>query len=150
MVLWQWCTGYLERDRLPDRRVLVRFDFPDQPKPRHRLWLLADSGDAEICHQHPGFDEDLVVVVADPQTFARWHLGLVDWGDALRADALRVRGPRDLARALPTWNRRRTPPHERRRPGLSAERRGVTATRSGRSTLIPKFAGHLLEPGDDG
>lgn len=150
VVLWQWCTGYLEHDRLPDRRVLVRFDFPGQPTPRHRLWLLVDGGDAELCHQHPGFDEDLVVVVTDPQTFARWHLGLLEWGDALRADAISISGSRDLARALPTWNRRRTPPHERRRPGLSPERRGVTATRDARPAVIPGYDGDLLEPGDDG
>ena len=149
VVLWSWCTGYLDRDRLPDHRVLVRFDFPDQPKPRHRLWLLVDDGDAELCHQHPGFDEDLVVVVADPQTFARWHLGLVAWGEVLRSEAVRVSGPRDLARALPTWNRRRTPPPDRRRPGLSSDRRGVTAARGGRSTPMPGFTGQLLMPGDD-
>lgn len=149
VVLWSWCNGFLERDRLPDRRVLVRFDFPDQPKPRHRLWLLADSHGAEICHTHPGFDEDLVVVVADPPTFARWHLGLLEWGDALRADAIRVSGPRDLARALPTWNRRRTPPHDRRRPGHAPKPRAATVGRADRSAVIPGFGGHLLRPGDD-
>lgn len=113
VVLWSWCNAYLQRDRLPDRRVLTRFDFPDQPKSRQRLWLLVDNRHAEVCHKHPGFDEDLIVVVHDAQVFARWHLGLVEWVDALRADAVHVDGPRDLARALPSWNRRRTPPEKR-------------------------------------
>lgn len=99
VVLWSWCNAYLQRDRLPDRRVLTRFDFPDQPKSRQRLWLLVDNRHAEVCHKHPGFDEDLIVVVHDAQVFARWHLGLVEWVDALRADAVHVDGPRDLARA---------------------------------------------------
>lgn len=150
VIVWQWCTGYLARDRLPDRRVLVRFEFPGQPAPRHRLWLLADNGDAEICHQHPGFDEDLIVVVADPRAFAGWHLGLIEWGDALRADAVRVSGSGDLARALPTWNRRRTPPHERQRSSRTPPNRAVPHGRADRSPVIPGFAGRLLEPADDG
>ncbi|MDP8978307.1 MAG: FAD-binding protein [Actinomycetota bacterium] len=149
VVLWSWCNAYLQRDRLPDRRVLTRFDFPDQPKSRQRLWLLVDNRHAEVCHKHPGFDEDLIVVVHDAQVFARWHLGLVEWVDALRADAVHVDGPRDLARALPSWNRRRTPPEKR---GLTLPPRvpvpGPPPTH--RSSPIPGFAGHLLRPEDDG
>lgn len=28
VVLWAWATLYLDRDRLPQRRVLIRFDYP--------------------------------------------------------------------------------------------------------------------------
>jgi hypothetical protein len=59
VVLWSWSTAFLQRELLPDRRVLVRFEFPDQSPPRQRLWLLVDHQDAELCHKHPGFDEDL-------------------------------------------------------------------------------------------
>ena len=59
VVLWSWCSGDLDRGRLPDRRVLVRFKSPDEPKPRRRLWLLVDDGEGELCHPHPAFDEDL-------------------------------------------------------------------------------------------
>jgi hypothetical protein len=69
--------------------------------------LAADRlGDAEICERHPGGEEDLVVVVSDPVAFARWHLGELEWSDALRGGAIEVRGPSALARALPTWKRR--------------------------------------------
>jgi hypothetical protein len=44
------------------------------------------------------------VTIADPLTFARWHLGLVGWGAALRSGEIQVQGPRALSRALPTWN----------------------------------------------
>jgi hypothetical protein len=36
----------------------------------------------------------------------RWHLGHISWATALRSGALSVTGPRELVRALPTWNRR--------------------------------------------
>ena len=56
--------------------------------------------------KHPGGEEDLIVVVNDPVAFARWHMGEIEWRDALRAGAIEVKGSRALARALPTWNRR--------------------------------------------
>jgi DNA-binding HxlR family transcriptional regulator len=109
VVLWGWVTFYLDRDRLPRRRVLVRFDYPTLSGPGSRGWLLIQRGDAEVCERHPGGEEDLVVVVSDPVVFARWHLGELDWGDALRSGAIDVTGPSALARALPTWNRRIDP-----------------------------------------
>ena len=55
--------------------------------------------------KYPGGEEHLVVVVNDPVAFARWHLGEIEWGHALRTRAIELRGSRTLARALPTWHR---------------------------------------------
>jgi hypothetical protein len=54
---------------------------------------------------YPGGEEELIVVVNDPLAFARWHMGQMNWSDALRSDAIEVKGSPALARALPTWNR---------------------------------------------
>jgi DNA-binding HxlR family transcriptional regulator len=102
VVLWMWVTFYLDRDRLPWRRVLVRFDYPTLSGPGSRGWLLVERGDAEVCEKHPGGEEHLVVVVNDPVAFAKWHLGELRWGDALRSGAIDVQGTRTLARTLPT------------------------------------------------
>ncbi len=105
LVLWAWCTVYLERERLPRRRVVVRFDFADQPPDSRRLWLLVENGDAEVCKHHPGFEEDLIVET-DSKTLVHWHLRRIEWADALRSGRIRVKGPPSLARGLPDWNRR--------------------------------------------
>lgn len=94
VVLWMWATFFLDRDRLPRRRALVRFDYPTLSGPGSRSWLLVERGDAEICEKYPGGEEHLVVVVNDPLAFARWHLGEIRWGDALRSAAIEVRGSR--------------------------------------------------------
>jgi hypothetical protein len=86
--------------------VLVRFEYPTLPGSGRRSWLLIERGDAEYCLKYPGGEEELIVVVNDPLAFARWHIGQIEWGDALRAGAIEVKGPPALARALPTWNRR--------------------------------------------
>ena len=59
VVLWMWATFFLDRDRLPQRRVLVRFDYPTLSGPGSRSWLLIERGDAEICEKYPGGEEHL-------------------------------------------------------------------------------------------
>jgi DNA-binding HxlR family transcriptional regulator len=105
VVLWAWASFFLDRDRLPRRRVVIRFEYPTLPGPARRSWLLIEQGDAEYCLKHPGGDEELVVVVHDPTAFVRWHIGQISWRDALRSGAIEVAGSLELARALPTWNR---------------------------------------------
>lgn len=107
-VLWAWIHVHLCSERLPRHRVLVQFDFPDQRPPHHRFWMLIEGGAAEMCHAHPGFDCDLEVT-ARSEAFTRWHVGKIEWGDALRSGDIVVDGSRALARQLPTWNERAVP-----------------------------------------
>lgn len=153
VVLWSWMETYLARDRLPDRRVLVQLDFPNVQGRGRRAWLLVEHGDAEICDTHPGFDEDLVVVVHDHVAFARWHLGQLEWGQALRSGAITVAGPPSLARALPTWNRRAGPlrADPSRKPAADGRLQPLRAAgRERGGSVIPGFAGAVLAPGDAG
>jgi DNA-binding HxlR family transcriptional regulator len=105
VVLWTWCEWYLERDRLPHHRVVARFEFPDQPLSSRWFWVVFDGERSEACRTDPGFDVDLVVE-AESMALAEWHLGRLEWNDALRARRIVVSGPRLLGRMLPTWNRR--------------------------------------------
>lgn len=60
-LLHNWCNRYLAVDQLPERRVVIRFDFTDQPPGKRRLWMLVDEDAAEVCLTDPKMDEDLVV-----------------------------------------------------------------------------------------
>jgi DNA-binding HxlR family transcriptional regulator len=104
-VLNAWSSRYLAMDALPDFRVVVRFDFTDQPTKVNRFWMIFQSGSSEVCRIYPGFDEDLVVQT-ESVAFAEWHLGRTEWAQAIRAGRIRVAGTRALARSLPTWNLR--------------------------------------------
>jgi DNA-binding HxlR family transcriptional regulator len=105
VVLHSWWTVYLNYDLLPHRRVVVRFDFPDQPTKGREHWFIFNKQDSEICKTDPGFGLDLVVT-AESKAFTEWHLGRIEWSDAIRSNRIRVTGPTALARALPTWNQR--------------------------------------------
>ena len=85
--------------------MVARFDFTDQRPKQHRLWMLFDGKASEACLTDPGMDEDLVIL-AESTALAQWHTGRLEWGQALRANRIHVPGPRDLASALPTWNKR--------------------------------------------
>jgi hypothetical protein len=124
----------LRRDRLPDRRVVIRFDFLGRPpafaartRPgaasarsrlsspvqseasggghRERYWLLIELGDTEICKTCPGVDEDLYIT-ADAEAFVKWHAGQLAWAQATRDGRIQVDGSPSLVRAFPTWNGR--------------------------------------------
>ena len=103
VALWSMCIA-LRRDQLPDRRVVIRFDFTGRPR-RERYWLLIELGDTEICKTSPGLDEDLFIT-AEAEAFVKWHAGHLAWTQAIREGRIRVEGASSLAKAFPTWNAR--------------------------------------------
>ena len=125
VALWSMCNA-LRRDRLPDRRVVIRFDFlasrgasrdlstegrsakPEGGTGRQspeRYWLLIELGDTEICKTYPGFDEDLYIT-AEAEAFVKWHAGQLTWAQATREGRIQLDGAPSLVRAFPTWNAR--------------------------------------------
>jgi hypothetical protein len=116
VVLHAWVSWYLAREHLPERRVVTRFQFPGLPSKGAELWIIFDGERSEVCRRDPGFEVELYVQ-AEPAALAEWHLGRIEWADALRTERIRVLGSRSLARALPTWNRRSPAARVRRAAG---------------------------------
>jgi hypothetical protein len=102
VALWSMCNA-LRRERLPDRRVVIRFDFTGRPR-RERYWLLIELRDTEICNKYPG-PEDLYIT-AEAEAFVKWHAGQLTWAQATREGRIQLDGPPSLVRAFPTWNAR--------------------------------------------
>src|SRR5262249_1175923 len=102
VALWSMCKA-LRRDRLPDRRVVIRFDFTVRSR-RERYWLLIELGDTEICKTYPG-PEDLYIT-AEAEAFVKWHAGQLTWADATRDGHIQLDSSPSLVRAFPTWNAR--------------------------------------------
>jgi len=110
VALWSMCNA-LRRDRLPDRRVVIRFDFSGRR--RERYWLLIEHRDTEICKTYPGLDEDLYIT-AEAEAFVKWHAGQLAWAEAIRAERIQLDGPAWLVKAFATWNARSSFAHVRR------------------------------------
>lgn len=99
LLMW-WMHGRINRDLLPPRRVVVRFDFRNA-KPRC-LWLVLERSDVSVCPTDPGFDTDLVVT-ADVADLYRVWLGRIALSEALDSGIVEIDGAPALARAFPRW-----------------------------------------------
>ncbi len=105
MLLW----GFRKRlilNALPDRRVVVRFEFSGVPASRTKfriLWLVLERSGADVCVKDPGFAVDLIFRgnIAD---FVKVYLGHALWRD-MKGKALTIEGDRKLAKQAPSWVR---------------------------------------------
>ena len=119
-------------DRLPDRRVVVQFDFRAVPKTVRRpptYWLILERRDVDLCLKDPGFEIDLFVN-AD---LARADEGLDGGRAARRRDALRARESRGAHRARPRLPRVARPQRIRRRRAAAGRRGALEAGRPNRA-----------------
>lgn len=92
-------------DRLPGKRVVVRFDFRGVP-PGHKApktyWLLLERPEVDLCIIEPGFEVD-VYVDADLAAFSRVWLGEVPIRQAIRDGDIKLNGERQAAKDFPSW-----------------------------------------------
>ena len=98
VLMWQ-VFKHLDRERLPARRTVVRFEFAGV---RKVYWLVLRRDDPDLCYSDPGFGEDLVART-ELEAMVRVYLGQLSVRDALRQSVLELEGPRELARSLPEW-----------------------------------------------
>ncbi len=103
--LWAWCQVQLNRSALPDGRIVVHFEFPDEAVGNRFFWLLIENNDAELCASDPGGEPDLRVV-ASSASFVDWHRGVLSWAELRRRGDITLTGRSSLARAFPSWNTR--------------------------------------------
>jgi DNA-binding HxlR family transcriptional regulator len=95
-----------DREALPDRRIVVRFEFSGVPASRTRfrvMWLGLERTIVDVCAKDPGFEVDLVFRgrISD---FVAVFLGHVPWHE-LAGTTLVIEGDRRLAARLPAWLR---------------------------------------------
>ena len=99
-VLMWFLHRMIDVDALPERRVVVRFEFREG---RHRLWwLILHRPSVDLCLRDEGFEVDLYVSTG-ARMLADTMLGRRDLREAIGARLIDVDGPRELVRELPRW-----------------------------------------------
>jgi DNA-binding HxlR family transcriptional regulator len=101
VVLWSLCRQATP-DGLPGRRLVIRFEIPDDA--RRRFWVVLAPEASEVCVKPPGFDEDLVVTTSS-EWLAKWRMGRISLGQAMHEGVMAVQGRSDLVRALDALGR---------------------------------------------
>ncbi len=99
LLLW-WMRDRVHRERLPEGRVVVQFDFTGAAEARY--WLVLAREDISVCLTHPGFAVD-VLVTADLATYFKIWLGRARIEDAQREGTVQIEAIPRLARAFPRW-----------------------------------------------
>lgn len=98
--LMQWIRRHVVLRELPDRRVVIRFEL--HGRPMRYFWLILLTGEASLCPEHPGFEEDLFVS-ARPADLYGLVVGRQSLSQAMEEGVVRVDGPPALVRSLPRW-----------------------------------------------
>src|SRR4029079_6326728 len=90
-------------DRLPERRVVVQFQFEGVPSGRSMLkkcWLVLERAGCDVCLSDPGYEVD-VWVEADLASMTRVWVGDLPFAEAVRALKVRLGGAPALVRQFP-------------------------------------------------
>jgi len=96
LLMW-WVHDRLDLTQMPDRRVVLEFDFVDQ---RRRFWIVRDGSGPSVCNTDPGFDVDVVVRAELPTMYRVW-LGRQDLRYAVRKGEVELTGRDALVRRMP-------------------------------------------------
>lgn len=94
------------RDALPDRRTVVRFELTGVARCKtaiRRHWLVLERSNVDACSKDPGYPVDATISGAISDLVAV-YLGHATWRDATRRK-LRVDGDRQVTRNLERWLR---------------------------------------------
>jgi hypothetical protein len=98
--------GRVDLSALPDRRVVLRFEFSGVPKSRTKfriMWLILGRSGVDVCMKDPGFAVDLILR-GNIRDYVEVYLGHRKWRDAA-GTALQLDGDVKIARAFPVWLR---------------------------------------------
>jgi DNA-binding HxlR family transcriptional regulator len=104
LLMWR-LRSQVDRDQLPDHRVVVQFDFYGPTftsVEKGSFWLILTKADVTLCVTDPGFEVDLIVT-ADLATFYRLWGGRITYTAALDRYRVSVDGAPSFARAFPRW-----------------------------------------------
>jgi DNA-binding HxlR family transcriptional regulator len=91
---------------LPDRRVVLRFEFSGVPASRTKfrlMWLILGRSGVDVCMKDPGFAVDLTLR-GNIRDYVEVYLGHTKWRD-MAGTALQLDGDLQIARAIPVWLR---------------------------------------------
>jgi DNA-binding HxlR family transcriptional regulator len=101
LVMWDMHRR-MELTRMPQRRVVISFEFADQPDSHRLRWIVCDAPEVELCITDPGFDVDLFVVTDSMTVTAVWY-GDLPLRRAMDEGLIELHGPRELCAGFPSW-----------------------------------------------
>jgi len=107
----------MDTTQMPDRRIVIEFQFTGAPREPRRFWLVSQDGTVDMCLKNPGYDVD-IKVTADLRLFIEAWRGIRDLRQEITADRIRLIGAPSLCRQFHRWLKLSLlAPYARRRAG---------------------------------
>jgi hypothetical protein len=100
VTLTWWMHRRVDIARLPDKRVVIEFDYSGIKTTV--IWLVLDRREPSVCVKHPGFESD-IRVATDPVSLMRVFAGIETLNDARRRGTVTLDGPTSLTRSFGSW-----------------------------------------------
>jgi len=103
LYMWKLRT-HIDKQTLPSKRVVLRFEFTGIPKSRTGLrlmWLVLDRSAVDVCIKDPGYSVDLIIR-GDIAALVAIFLRHAKWDDKI-GKSVSLDGSRSVARELPKW-----------------------------------------------
>ena len=102
LLMWDMRRG-LKFDPPPPRRLVIQFQYPDEPKRDRGWWLIVEPDQpVDLCSVDPGHDVDLYVTSPLRTMTAIW-MGIESVRNARESDRLMLTGDRDLIETMERW-----------------------------------------------
>ena len=99
LLMW-WLHNRVNRELLPEYRVVVEFDFPGAKI--INFWLVMTKEDVSLCLTDPGYEINLLIT-ADLAVFFKIWGERLSYQDALKYNGVSIEGIPSLTRAFPSW-----------------------------------------------
>jgi DNA-binding HxlR family transcriptional regulator len=101
LVMWDMHRR-MDLDRMPNPRVVIRFEFTDQPRAKRWRWIIRDCDEIGLCLNDPGYEIDLYVQTDSFTVNLVWY-GDMGLDHAIRSGAVELDGPQRLRDGFPSW-----------------------------------------------
>lgn len=101
-MMWSY-SKYFKTELFPQRRVVIRFNFSDEPGPYKTYYLLVEPGvPCDVCISMPDLDVDLYVELAKVSLSAIFY-GRTTVAREIEAGRMYVSGDALLRRSMQQW-----------------------------------------------
>jgi DNA-binding HxlR family transcriptional regulator len=101
LLMWDMHRS-IDASVFPNRRVVVKFVFPDALNGAREWWLLSEHGEIDLCLQDPSHDIDVIVQCSLAVMTAVWTCQR-QFDAAVRQGDIKVSGDPKLIKKLPDW-----------------------------------------------
>ena len=87
---------------MPPGRTVIEFEFSGTPTEFRRFWLVNNDGKVDMCIKDPGYETDLHIR-SDLRCFVEAWRGFRDLRAEIRANTIKLTGPKALRSSFPDW-----------------------------------------------